>query len=325
MKKQPHYLQNPFLTAFIKSHKRLLTLLNHYIGSLEAGASDQEIALLLNQMKALYQQYAAMYEALLTSAGLRKGETTRLTGAFDELAEKLRRWNLQVKLEYPEKTPEYIAIFSGGLTIFHRGTIEQQIMQTFSLAERLAGYSKLAAVHDEVLAYAQTIQQNRESQQKHGGTLDATSDELDAKRIEICNLLYSHLGWFIWKNPANPELIEKFFPYHLMRTHKKDENGNENGDEDGETLAIPPASVKASGITFTDDTPFSFYNSGHVALGIYTATDANTTVPAGVHILQPDEELEITASGLGNAGNTLLLVNNPDANTAGELEINIME
>ena len=73
------------------------------------------------------------------------------------------------------------------------------------------------------------------------------------------------------------------------------------------------------------ESPYDIAIQNHVALGIYTATDANATVPAGVHILQPDEELEITATGLGNAGNTLLLVNNPDANTAGELEINIME
>jgi len=325
MQKLPYFLRNPFLAAFARSHKRLLTLVNHYMGQLEAGKSNAELIPLLDQIQSAYQEYTGMYDALISTMGLRKGETLRLADTFKELKKKLRHWKLLIVLEYDEKTPEYISIFPGGISAFREGTIDEQIRQVNALAGRLASYPNLSTIHGEVVAYAATLSQVRDTQQKQSGSADDTSEELNAKRTGLCNILYAHLGWFIWKNPANPELIEKFFPYHLMRTHKKDENGNETGDEDGETLAIPPASVKASGITFTDDTPFSFYNSGHVALGIYTATDTNATVPAGVHILQPDEELEITATGLGNAGNTLLLVNNPDANTAGELEINIME
>jgi len=325
MKKMPYYLRNPFVVAFEHSHKRLLTLLNHYIGQLEASKSNAELVPLLDEIKAAYQQYAAMYESLISTKGLRKGETSRLADTFKELTAKLRHWKLLVMLEYDEKTPEYISIFPGGLSAFHEGSIDEQILQVNAFKGRLANYPKLTTVLDEATAYASTLQQVRDTQQKQSGSADDTTEELNASHNELCKIIYSHLGWFIWKNPSNPDFIEKFFPYHLLRTYRKEKNGNEPDEGDSETLTISPTSVKASTLSFTDETTFSFYNSGHVALGIFTAADANAAVPAGVHILQPDDELEITAVELGTAGNKYLLINNNDANTAGELEINIIE
>ena len=70
---------------------------------------------------------------------------------------------------------------------------------------------------------------------------------------------------------------------------------------------MPSASVAVAEISLTDETKFSFYNSGSVNLGIFTASQPNAAVPSDV---LPDEELVIKASQLGAAGSTFLLVNN---------------
>lgn len=259
MKKIPFYLRNPFWSAFHESHKRLLTLLVHYIGQLKAGG--EALSVLLTEIQAEYELYVALYNAVINYKGSRKGETSRLSDAFDTLTPKLRRWNLQIQLEYPEKTPEYIAIFPGGLTVFHKGTIEQQLQQVNALILRLVNYPSLQNVLTEIKDYADSMTHTRILQEQLSGSLGDTIDKLNEKRNAICLMLYAHLGYLIWKNAANPEVIENFFPPALLHIRKN--NAGDEQEATGDLLAtvkdananlLPGVTIQVNGTAATDQT-----------------------------------------------------------------------
>jgi len=131
-----------------------------------------------------------------------------------------------------------------------------------------------------------------------------------SQKLLVCQTLYGNLGYLMYKYQATPEKIDELFDFSLLRPRKHAKTVAEGDKENSLTLMVPPASVAVAEISFTDETKFSFYNSGSVNLGIFTASQPNAAVPSDVHLLPPDEELVIKASQLGAAGSTFLLVNN---------------
>jgi len=119
----------------------------------------------------------------------------------------------------------------------------------------------------------------------------------------------------MYKNPQGllnlggffPEKTDELFDFSLLLSRKHAKMVAKGDEENSLTLIVPPASVAVAEISFADETKFSFYNSGSVNLGIFTASQPNAAVPSDV---LPDEELVIKASQLGAAGSTFLLVNN---------------
>ncbi len=68
---------------------------------------------------------------------------------------------------------------------------------------------------------------------------------------------------------------------------------------------------------FTAASVFTVENTGDAPLRFYTAAKADNPVPETAPELQPGKEDEFTPAQLGAAGNTFLMVYNPDASLKG--------
>ncbi len=324
MKKTHNLLSNLFLRIFLSSRKKGLAASSDHLERLVAHKDDEDINRLWLRTEPVVTQLKNTYIIYEAARDFSRGETNRWQAVLDQERDVVRRINHKILVVFDEKSPNYFSIFPDGLSGLYRGSYEQRITQLGAFVEKLHTFPELADIYTEANIFYQLVLDTRKAQQDKGISLETASDNLNIILTEVAQVMFGNLGFLIYKFAKTPEKIQDYFDFALMRPRVK-AKGDETGFDDGETLTVPPATTKASGIVFTGETRFSFYNSGNVALEIYTATVANAPVPANVHILQPDGELNITATELGDAGNSILLVNNRDAITEGELEITVME
>jgi hypothetical protein len=323
MKKTNKLLSNLFLRIFLSSRKKGLATSSDHLERLVAHKDDEDINRLWLRTEPVVTQLKNTYIIYEAARDFSRGETNRWQAVLDQERDVVRRINHKILVVFDEKSPNYFSIFPDGLSGLYRGSYEQRITQLGAFVEKLHTFPELADVYTEANIFYQLVLDTRKAQQDKGISLETASDNLNIILTEVAQMMFGNLGFLIYKFAKTPEKIQDYFDFALMRPRMK-AKGEETEDE-GETLTIPPAATRASAIAFSAVTKLSFYNSGDVALGIYTATDANAPVPADVHILQPDGELNITAVELGDAGNSILLVANNDATTEGELEITVME
>ena len=320
-----YFTKNRFQSYLNSRRKLVLTFTTDHALRMDSQKADPDINMLYLRSIPVFDTYRNRYSLYEAIKGYSRGETSGWEGLLDSVPEKLHRMTLKIELVFPKGSPEYIGILPDGVSAMNKGAYAQRINVWSAFVERLSSRPELKAVHDEAAAFLQLVSDTRQSQQGKGISLDAAATDLDAQQVLVCQTLYGNLGYLMYKYQATPEKIDELFDFSLLHPRKHAKTKAEGDEENSLTLTVPPASVVVAEISFTDETKFSFYNSGNVNLGIFTASQANAAVPSDVHILPPDEELVIKASQLGAAGSTFLLVNNAQPTTEGELEIDIVE
>jgi hypothetical protein len=115
----------------------------------------------------------------------------------------------------------------------------------------------------------------------------------------------------------------KFFDQSIIRTEssKPGETGNGATVFTGSVKPISKVIIMEGG--FTSASAITFENSGEAPLRFYTAAKADDPVPETAPELQPGEEDEFTPAQLGAAGNTFLMVYNPDAGLNGDYVVEV--
>ena len=115
----------------------------------------------------------------------------------------------------------------------------------------------------------------------------------------------------------------KFFDQSIVRTESSKPGEPGNGGTVFTGSVNPESKVIIMEGGFTDVTVFTFENSGEAPLRLYTAADPADAVPDNAPELQPGEEDEFTPAQLGAAGNTFLMVYNPDAGLNGDYVVEV--
>jgi hypothetical protein len=115
----------------------------------------------------------------------------------------------------------------------------------------------------------------------------------------------------------------KFFDQSILKTEatKPGEEGEEGILYTGQVAPKAKAIVTEGGFKATS--VITIENSGESALKVYTAAKADDPVPENAPELQPGEEDEFTPAQLGAAGNTFLMIFNPDTDLEGDWVVGI--
>lgn len=321
MKKQWIYLINTFWVVTMLSTKKMLSLGADHLAKLEASKADPVIGMMYTRTKPLYETFESKYAMSKATKGSHTGETQRFTDKLKLLPDKLQGWDLKIQPILPAKSPDYKLLFYDARNPFYRGTYEQRINAGFTLATNLGKYPELAQVKDEVFTFFTDLQNARMTQQKEEGGVDTLSDELKTAHRALAQGMYANLGLLMDKHADNPGNIEAYFDLSLLRQHHSKDEGEVM--EDTIELTIAAHQVMDAGIKLSANETLYMNNTGTVALGFYTASDATVAPPATLHTLAPDIDAEFPVAELGDVSNTcLMLVNNTD--TAGSLEIGIV-
>ena len=227
-----HFAENQFDNATKESRKRMNILIEDHIAKLKAELSDPDIAFLYERTLPVEQEWVNRYTNWKTAKGLYKGATDK----FEELLEKLQAeksplWDNQIKVAVGEGSSDYIAIMPRGREPFYKGNRDERIAEVKALAKRLEGYPALAAVMDDVNAFFTQINNSRLQQQQKEELVDKASDELEAQRVIVAQMMYANTGRLIDKFSETPENIERFFELQVIR---------DTGSDEEEVEPIPP-------------------------------------------------------------------------------------
>lgn len=107
-----------------------------------------------------------------------------------------------------------------------------------ALAQRLDGFTQLAAVKTEVESFAQTLENGRNSQQSLEQKVDSTSLILEQQRITTAVEMYGNLGLLMSKYRSTPENISLFYELEIIRQTGADEEEPEPITPGEEIIAI---------------------------------------------------------------------------------------
>ncbi len=218
-----------------------------------------------------------------------------------------------------EDTPNYRIVFPDGRTGFRNGTYESRISRVGTLATALSDYTKLSTLKTEVSDYYTALTDIRKKQQDKEGEVKLASDALEAVRIECGEILFSNLGFLMYKFYKTPEQVVSYFDLSLLRSAKETANGTEPEIKTGTVEAKSSATILQVG--FDANSSWHIVNTGSTTLQFYTAMLPTDPVPGSPFELLPSEEADVFASELGADGNLFLMVFNPDETQAGEYSL----
>jgi hypothetical protein len=115
----------------------------------------------------------------------------------------------------------------------------------------------------------------------------------------------------------------KFFDQSIVKTEASKPGETGNGGTVFTGTVKPGSKVIIMEGGYTSVSVFTFENSGESPLRFYTAAKADDAVPETAPELQPGEEDEFTPAQLGAAGNTFLMVYNPDTSLNGDFVLEV--
>jgi len=158
MKRTWYYLVDVFLNVTRDSYVKMLSLITDHESKLKAKTSDEEIQPIIERTTNAKNELSAKFNAWKSAKGFWEGETLRFNNLMNELsAEKIPRWETMVKIEYPERSPDFRIIFPDGRQTFRIGNYETRIAKVGALAETLLNYELLAAAQSEIDAFYKVL------------------------------------------------------------------------------------------------------------------------------------------------------------------------
>lgn len=314
MSKNWHYASNQFAVVTNENTKLLTILSPDHQSRLKALAADPDISLLNSRTEPVTLAFNTSYQNWLTANGVYRGATLAFENMLSELLKtKIKRWDIQVQVEYIEGTPEYISIFPKGKSAFNSGPYDVRINEVKALGDNLAAYASLAAVKTDVDTEYVNLLNARNTQQQKEELVREKSALLATAKKNMCNMMYANLGMLMDKYNETPEQIEMFFELELIMKPPKEKNTFAGTVAGGDTVNILEGG-------FDDNTEFQLYNTGDTPLRFFTALTPTETSDTGFE-LAPKTNTSVLASSLGQPGNTCLNVVNLDSANQGNWSV----
>lgn len=319
MKRKWKYLINVFLNITKGSYVKMLSLITDHESKLKAKMSDPEILEIVERTTNAKNELSTKFNSWKSAKGIWEGETLRFSNLMSELlATKIPRWEAMVRIEYPERSPDFKIIFPDGRLTFRRGNYESRIAKVGALAQTLLNFELLETTQGEVDAFYKDLLAARDVQQQKEQLSASTSGELEQARIAAGEIMYANLGYLMNKYYQNPETIEEFFELENIRRHEG------KSSPEPYVISIEPNTSTETGITFDENDMFRFNNVGEVTLYVYSAPKPDTACPENAISIAANSEKSCMASELGDTENDYILITNKNEEKSGEIEVLIV-
>lgn len=277
-------------------------------------SSDPLITPLFNRLTPVRDDFNNSYEFFITKNSLRIGLTATMEGKKKSLPKIIEGWEANIIVAYPKDTQDYIQCFPYGKTYIYEGGYETIGSKLRSLHSVLDSKTFPSNPKAAVLTYWTEWAAARSSQLAAMQAVDVASDDIKAKHISYSNMLYRNWGALIDIYYENPDLVNRFFDYSILRSKIKDEVVKKGNVAGGDTNNIFSKDVE-------DTTNFLVENPGTTRLRYFATDTAAGTISSGGIELNPGESRSVTTLELGNPGNKFINVTNLDADNQGSYKI----
>lgn len=216
------YLMNQFRTSLEYSYSLTNTFIKDHRSKLEVNGADPEIDRILQRTIPIHDDFVNNYALWETAIAFWKGATNTVDRKLEELAAvKIPRWDVQVQIEFPDTSSEYITLFPRGRTGFREGSKDDRLNALKSLVNVLAEYPILQHVYTDAKAYYEAIDVLRFQQQQHEKKVRDAASELRAAQEEVFIILYQNLGGLMQKFARSTDLILNYYQVELIRNTGK--------------------------------------------------------------------------------------------------------
>jgi hypothetical protein len=220
MKKNWNILSNRFDIASRRSYKKMLGMIIQHANALSAG-SDPFIRSLFTETDTVRESYCRAHAIWESAKGGRKGESLRFRKLMKVLyTEKIPGWEVNVLLRFPEKSPEYKALFNGGRTAFRRGPYDLRVERLASLAKKLEDFPGLLVIRQEVVDFHRQLLKARTTNKGESTGVKDAAGRLEAARKAAAVRMYANLGYLMGHFAEDPKQVKRFFEAGKLRRHK---------------------------------------------------------------------------------------------------------
>lgn len=307
------YLSNTFLTVTDGSYRNCKKIGDYTLNALNASVANPPFDTLHASMEPLVSAFNTQYAEWLTQVGSQKGKTTALTLNLKALqGEKIRKWDVQVQVEYDQDSPEYVAILPNRRVPFQTGSQEDRISAVAALSDALDGIAALATLKTDVDDFLTTLQNSFNAQKADKSSTKTESAALDAARKAVCVELYATLGTLMAHFKNTPEEAAAYFDLQTIRNNEQTTfTHNLNG---GETrLAITH--------TFEAEEELRLINKGNTILRYALCAEANDALGATFVEVPAHDERIVPVEDLGDITHRFLKVQNTSETESGRYTI----
>ncbi|MFN0031138.1 MAG: hypothetical protein ACKVOR_03160 [Flavobacteriales bacterium] len=213
-----HYAQNQFNTATRDNFKKGLQIGQYTDGVLESkqAAADPDDVAMYTAVHPVYDEYVTLYNEWKNAGGQQEGQTLNLKQLFALTKSRLDIWDPAIQIVHVKTSPEYKAIFPDGRTPFYSNNIDVRI-EAFNTLQLALTNPALAATKAAVLTHYNALDAARDAQSGKKSQKATGSINLEEKRIELMELLYSMVGTLIKKHYKNPQLMLPYFALNILR------------------------------------------------------------------------------------------------------------
>jgi hypothetical protein len=316
MKRTWLYLNNPFLTATVKSFRLAVRISTHHDSALLAGSADAYIAALYAVYHPIHVALMDAYNAWVAQGGLQQGKTLNLNQLMKQLSNtKINAWDAAIQVVYPVDTPTYMGLLPNGHGPFQKGTQTQRMAAVSALIDAIGTDASLAPIKAAIVAF-NTLLTNANTGQKGSISITRTlSDAMDAARITMCTTQYADLGSMMNHWPDATDNIEQYYDLEAIR----------KGAQVFFTNTVKALKIKfIAKRTFVDTSKIKITNTGLVPLKFYLSENKTNPAPDSAIKVLPGEIREVFAPELGPITNLHLRVYNPDSVSTGEYDVELI-
>jgi len=256
-------------------------------------------------------------QAKLSSKSVSKGYVSNFNDILEQLPAKLSRWDIEIQNIYPKNTLEYRTIFGTKRSEIYRGTTERVINNLRSLQQKVENTQGLDTIAIDIKNFAVLLDDLRSIKGQKLEDYDQKQDVLAEEYDKLSIMLYRNLGRLIDIYANNTDEIERYFNLYLIRT----KNNNNDNDQQGYILTIPPNTTKVADISFSPDDTLLISNNSNTTVYYYSAISIDNAKPANLQVIQPSEEIEVSALQLGAPTHKFLIFVNESTSENAEIEI----
>ncbi len=255
-----------------------------------------------------------------TGLSVQQGKTIVMNQKMADFKNAMQDIEPFIKYTYRTAPGTYEEFFPQGLTEYGAANLSNVELLMNRMVDRLTAHvAEMLAANVTLFTNLHTgFTDARDEQVLQFGTVEGANTLKQTTRSALVLQLMKNLLLIASNNIGHTERMNDYFDQSIIRNAT---GGGNDATVTGEVAASATVNIESAGIT--DTTTFRLKNTGTVRLLFCLAADETIACTGGI-TLHPGEEVTVTASMLGTAGNHFLNVTNPDATVNGLWEAEIL-
>lgn len=232
---------NQFLNGTSKSNYAANTFFRDALSRLSAYAVlNSIIKMLYDRTLPLYEAWEQNYLAWIGSKGTYAGKTDEWESIADELRKtKYQTWRAAIITAgiLPD-SPIFKMLLPNGSKYFQGGRYERRTAEVKTFLDQLGALNQsnfnpfqwtvMEALKADVQAFYDRMFAIRNAQQEVEKSHDDAPIELENARIALCVMLYRNLGILIDTYPEEPERVNNFYEWNLLKSKSKRKSSSDS-------------------------------------------------------------------------------------------------